>query len=218
MLRISRQIDLLFRLLKWPAALLALLALPGGLLACGKLLLAILYLPGPLLPFCLGAAGYLALWWLVLRRRVMGSFFSTLEHELTHALFALATFHPVIGIRSTWSRGGHIRYRGEGNWLITISPYFFPTVSLLVLAAGLLLSGGARTTADVLLGASVAYHITSTMHETHPGQTDLQKVGLLFCLTFLPAANLISFGVIIAFCHHGLPSVVQFMRDLFWLG
>lgn len=48
-------------------------------------------------------------------------------HELTHAFFALITFHKVKHIRvEADDSGGSMGFEGEGNWLIIIAPYFFP--------------------------------------------------------------------------------------------
>ena len=50
-----------------------------------------------------------------------------LAHELTHAFFAILTFHKVKGISiNPDDTGGAMSFEGEGNWLIIIGPYFFP--------------------------------------------------------------------------------------------
>jgi hypothetical protein len=54
-----------------------------------------------------------------------------LAHELTHAFFALITFHKVKGIKINQDdTGGTMSFEGEGNWLIIIGPYFFPLYCL----------------------------------------------------------------------------------------
>lgn len=214
MAQIGALIDRIVELLKWPTAITAALLLAPSLHALWLVARRIFAEPTPIAAFTLGLALYLVLWQLVLRRRLFGSFFAVLEHELTHALFALATFHPVTGLRATISAGGHVRWRGTGNWLIYIAPYFFPTACAVILVAALLMPAAWRWWADALLGAATAYHITSTMQETHAGQTDLAHVGYTFSLLFLPAANVLSLGVVIAFCHSGLPGLMQFAGDV----
>jgi hypothetical protein len=120
----------------------------------------------------------------------------------------------VTGFRATIYAGGHVRWRGRGNWLIYVSPYFFPTACVAIIAAVALVPDAWRWWADALLGAATAYHITSTMQETHGGQTDLAHVGFGFSLLFLPAANLLALGVVIAFCHDGLHGLEQFFGDI----
>ena len=195
-------------------AILAVLLLPLTVVAAGKLLLRIAAEPAGLAPSAIGLAGYFAAWRVFRRTRLFGSFFSTLEHELTHALFAWATLHRVVGLRATWSQGGHLRYLGKGNWLITISPYFFPTLSFTVLAAASCAPPAWHWWFDVALGASLVYHVTSTLRETHVGQSDLQKTGFLFAVMFLPTANLICFAVVVAFCHGSFPAVGGLFADM----
>ena len=77
-------------------------------------------------------------------------------------LIALITFHWVTGLRTSWRSGGHITYRGPGNWLITVAPYFFPTICMVVLAVSLFLPNWLHTSASVILGAAIGYHVTST--------------------------------------------------------
>ena len=131
-------------------------------------------------------------------RRSLG-FFATLEHELTHALFAWATFHRVIGFRATLRSGGHIRYVGRGNWLIAVAPYFFPTISLLVNVVLSWLPGRHLVLGSAVLGVTVAYHALSTWSETHRHQSDLREAGMLFCLLFLTAANARVFGLLLSY-------------------
>jgi hypothetical protein len=177
------------------------------------LLRQVLLTPQTIGAFVLGLLLYVVLWHGLLRYRLVGTFFSTLEHELTHALFALATLHPVVELRATLWRGGRIKYRGVGNWLITISPYFFPTVSMAIIAATAVIPEPWRWWADALLGASTAYHVISTMHETRPRQRDLRDTGLTFTILFLPTANLVALGVVIAYCHAGIGGVLEFMSN-----
>ncbi len=210
----SRTIDRIIGLFKWPMAAVAFVLLPLSVIASLKLALRIIDQPTPMISFAFGFAIYALLWQIILRRRVLGTFFSTLEHELTHALFAVATLHRVTELRSSFTQGGHMRYVGRGNWLITISPYFFPTVCFAIILATAVVPDAWRWWADALLGAATAYHFISTTYEAHAGQTDLQRAGFLFSFLFLPAANIVSFGLVVAFCHARLPGMGRFLTDL----
>ena len=129
---VSCALDRFINALKWPVAVVSILILPWALMASLRLAARIWTQPTPVLAFILGLVAYSAAWHLLFRHRLFGTFFSTLEHELTHAIFALATFHPIEQLRSTFTRGGHVKYwlyKSSGNWLITISPYFVPTLS-----------------------------------------------------------------------------------------
>ena len=88
MQRLSFAVDRLVGWLKWPTAAIALLLLPGIALALWELIKRVLSSPAPILPFLGGAVAYVILWRLVLRHRIFGTYFSTLEHELTHAVLS----------------------------------------------------------------------------------------------------------------------------------
>ena len=64
---------------------------------------------------------------------------------------------------------------------------------------------------NLMIGGSFAYHITSTLRETHPGQTDLQRAGVVFCLSFLPTANIVTFGALLGFIYSGWSGSAQFV-------
>jgi hypothetical protein len=207
----QRAINALVNALKWPIAAAALLFLPGALTSMRPALDMLIEVPEHALPFILGFAGYVVGWWLLFRKRSWGSAFSTLEHELTHALFAVLTFHRVKSIRTTWRQGGVMQFEGGGNWLITIAPYFVPTLSLVVMAVMFFLDDGGPHWLHIGLGATVSYHATSTWIETHREQTDLQEVGFLFAFLFLPAANVLSYGLIMAVVVGGWPAGSGYM-------
>jgi len=207
---LSIWIDLLITWLKWPVAVLALALLPGAMIAVIELLVRVVTRPLPVTMFLVGFALYFVVWWRFFRRSRF-SYVLTLEYELTHALFAIVTFHRVTGLSATAFRGGHVRFVGKGNWLITVAPYFFPTSSLLLLVVAWFLPGYLASVISFVVGGSFAYHITSTFRETHSGQTDLQQEGLVFCLFFLPTANLVTFGALLGFIYGGWQGSEGFM-------
>jgi hypothetical protein len=218
---ISQGIDGALALLKWPVAAASLVFLPGLVYSLLFVLRAIVASPSRCYPFLVGAAIYGAFWLLVIRRRHHLGFLATLEHEFTHALFAWATLHRVIGFRATLRSGGHIRYVGRGNWLIATAPYFFPTLSLAAIAIMNWLPGRDLTAAGVVLGLTVAYHALSNWSETHRHQSDLREAGLVFSILFLIAANALVFGLLLSYAcglrsltahleHVGGPTIVFF--------
>lgn len=194
---IARIFDRLLGILKWPIAIVALILVPGLVYALFLVIRGIAAAPGTCVPFLLGAAAYSILWFALGSRRI--GFWTTVEHELTHALFAWATFHPVVGFGASLRGGGHIRYVGRGNWLIAVAPYFFPTLSLIAIAVLTWAPGKHLVLGGAVLGVTVAYHALSTWSETHRHQTDLREAGWLFCLPFLAAANAFVFGLLLAY-------------------
>lgn len=208
-------VDRLLAICKWPVAVLALLLLPGAAWSLYELGAAFSQRRLLSLPFLGGFAAYLVVWKLFLSRPSWGSLVSSFEHELTHAVFAWATLHPVVDFKATWRSGGHIKIRGRGNWLIAIAPYFFPTAAVAIALALIWLPPKWLIWTNGILGASVAYHLTSTWKETHRKQPDLHKTGFTFAWMFLPTANLISYGLVIAFALGGASACGRFLERVY---
>lgn len=195
-------VDRFVNLCKWPAAASSLLiALP----ACETLIdTAKLYWRHHTHGLVLLAGMVLfALPWLWRRRLPDMGFWETFEHEMTHILFALLTLHSVRGIQATHDNGGVMTYEGYGNWLVTISPYFFPTVPLLAGLLALALPGSLQYIGIGGMGFALAWHATATLGETHGEQSDLKRVGKWFALAFLPGATLASLGFVLALAIRG---------------
>lgn len=193
----------LLNLVKWPVALAIVALTPAGAFAFWRLLGEAWDRETWTTSFGIGFASTVGAWMILGRLRIV-RFWCTMEHELTHALFAWLTFVPVIELRTTDgsvetedNSEGHVRLRG-GNWLIMIAPYFFPTASALLLAATWALAAQPTQLARGLLGAATAFSVVSTWQETHRNQLDLKRAGVLFSWLFLPGANLLCYGMLLA--------------------
>ena len=141
----------------------------------------------------------------------------TLEHELTHMLFALLTFHPPVSLDVNQNKGGYFAFKGKGNWLIAIAPYFFPTFGFVVMLASIAYIVMGEKIPDMywsVLGVMVGYHLASTILEIHPKQTDFKVAGYLFTLLFLPGANLIIYGILLSFASLGWKGVDVYFNVL----
>lgn len=199
---------------KWPIAAFSLSLIPAAISTLYSLLAELIAHPSTIGYFALGATLYLTLDHFLFKKRFMGSSFSTFEHELTHALFAWLTFHRVTKLKVTWNSGGMIEIMGQGNWLISIAPYWFPTLCLpFMVMSGLGRFAGVWWV-SAGLGAAYCYHLLSTWRETHSEQTDLQQTSFIFAWLFLPAANIIMSGVVLAFAHGGLEESIKYLYQL----
>ncbi|MBX3421010.1 MAG: M50 family metallopeptidase [Pirellulaceae bacterium] len=200
--------------MKWPAAVLAAVATPLMIWALVRLAQRIAVGPTlSLIPFGAGIVAMVVVWrrWMGGR---LGNYLITLEHELTHALFAWLTLHRLTGFRATLRRGGQVQFQGHGNWLITAAPYFFPTAAIALFLLAYLLPLSILPWHSFLLGVALAYHVISTRYETHGGQTDLQLLGSSFCWMFLPTANIAVVGLLISFAHSGSQGVAAWWSSL----
>ena len=204
----------LIELLKWPVALYMLFSLP----AC---LQSLAYFRFSNLMYMVMFGGF---FFFFIARGFMDSAMKTtmeiLAHEMTHAFFALLTLHKVKGIRvAPDDSGGNMSFEGEGNWLIIIAPYFFPLFGFFYMIAVSLYTSFAPSNLllNGILGYFIGYHLDTVGSQIHEKQTDLPKVSYLFCVLFLPAANLMMLGSMLAFNTRGWDGIVMYQRLLLYL-
>lgn len=171
-----------------------------------------------LLYFAGGVAGMAAI---RIGMRIHRGVAETFEHELTHILFALLTFHPVSGMNVNDYGGGNMTFRGKGNWLIALAPYFFPLASAAMMFLTIAYGRVTGLLPDWLLiglGLAFGYDVCAFAEQIHPRQTDFKVAGYWFSLCFLPSAILLSFGTIAAFAERTESGVRFFYNLLLYYG
>jgi hypothetical protein len=124
-----------------------------------------------------------------------------ISHELTHVFWALLMGAKVSGLE-TGARGGQVRVSKE-NWLITLSPYFFPLYAVVVMALyyGLGLLADVRPFAPVfyyLLGVAWSFHLTFTWLALRQNQSDVRRHGWLFSMVVIYGMNLLVVALLLA--------------------
>ena len=140
-----------------------------------------------------------------------------LEHELTHMIFALLTFHIPQDITIRRGQGGYFSFLGRGNWLISLSPYFFPTSAAIVIALGgfyALMGQPIPAGYLIILGIMTGLHLVSTLDQIHLKQTDFREAGYLFTILFLPGINLITYGLLMGYACHGFSGFALYIQEL----
>tara|TARA_Y100001954_G_C15674220_1_gene534313 strand:- start:239 stop:922 length:684 start_codon:yes stop_codon:yes gene_type:complete len=210
----NKALDNLLYWLKWPAALLALVALPGLVITWLENILR----PDdvdPWLPILAGVIGYALLWGAIFSRREAGSFLPTFFHELSHVFAAVCTFHRVGDLRAGWSSGGRVTIYGGTNWVILLAPYFLPIAP--ILGAAWLIMGPEewRQLSLCGFGATMAFYVFSLRSDIHTQQTDLQEVGFLFAWCFLPSANLLVLGGLLTWVVGGTTNATNFIVEAY---
>jgi len=211
----QKLINFFLALLKWPIALLMVIAIFPALKADILILYDGLTL-GILGSFFLPLLLTIVAWFLI--PKLNGSFISILEHEVTHMLFALLTFHIPQDITIRRGQGGYFSYFGRGNWLISLAPYFFPTSAAIVVALGLyypIMDQPLPTGYWIILGLMTGYHFMSTLDEIHLDQVDFKEAGYLFTILFLPGINLMTYGLLMAYVCHGFGGFPLYFNT-FW--
>ena len=159
--------------------------------------------------FIIGFVIFLPLWILYLKDR---HFYSTFEHELTHLLVGLIFLKKPAHFTVTHDTGGETGLYG-GNFIITLAPYFLPTLSLIILPFYLIISHEYQLYFISFFGFVVCYHICSTIQEFSYRQPDIIKSGKLFSTVFLVFANIIVYGYIFIFIGGGFKAGNQYLLD-----
>lgn len=201
-----RLFDKVIQLLKWPAAVYMLLCLPAYVQSVS-------YFSFTSIPSAAMLGGFFLFF--IVRGTMDSDSRATMEiaaHEMTHAFFALITFHKVRSIRvNPDNTGGAMSFEGSGNWLIVIAPYFFPLFGFLVMFGISLYMhyASGNFILNLIMGFFIGYHLDMVGSQIHEKQTDLPKVGYKFCVMFLPSANIWAVCSMMAFNSRGW--------DGFWL-
>ncbi len=215
----SVMIDHFLQVIKWPVAVLAVLLLPAFVQAFDYFHLVNI----KFLVFMAGIFLFLVFIRTMADKELRVST-EILAHEFVHAIFALLTFHRVskVNVKDDNS-GGSMTFKGEGNWLIVIAPYFFPLLPMFYMivaslyAAYFPLNKTLVITMHLLLGFFTGYHLDMVVSQIHEKQTDLPKVTYKFCVMFLPAANLWAVEMIMAFNSKGWEGVKLFHQLIYKL-
>ena len=192
-------INLILKLLKWPLAIL-MLVMFVPVFKADAVLVKSTFNASFVMHFIAPMVGMIAIWFVV--PGLNGSHLAIFEHEFTHMLAALLTFHMPKSMKIEADKGGSFGYYGAGNWFITLAPYFVPTFPLLMMIGSLLFGCFDMKIPEFYipsLGMMFGYHLISNAMQIHGEQTDFSKAGWIFSVLFLPTANLISFGFVWAF-------------------
>jgi hypothetical protein len=115
-------------------------------------------------------------------------------HELTHAVWVWVSGGSVKQFKAT-SNGGHVIV-DKNNFLISLSPYFFPFYAVLVVLVflvGHLIWNWKNFFVwfHLLVGAAYAFHITLTAAILRTEQSDITSQGYLFSAVIIFLGNVL---------------------------
>lgn len=120
----------------------------------------------------------------------IGWYIHLVSHELIHALMAKLCGYRIKEFKLT-KHGGYVAYfkpESKGNFLISLGPYLFPLVPLVLLVACYFSGGILRQVIVFLLGASLGSHIAGTSREAFH-QYDVRQVGIFFSVMVIMIWN-----------------------------
>lgn len=142
------------------------------------------------------------------------SFYSTFRHELCHWFFALVSLNKPTALNVHAGGAGSYSYYGRSNYFITLSPYFFPLVSVMLLLVSLFFSKPSHFY-FLLMGVVFAFETISMAKDYHPHQTDLQKYGRWFSILFSVAMYFLFAFSLLVILFNGWRGYGTFLSSIF---
>lgn len=205
----TKFIDFFINLTKWPVALFLLLSIPSLIESFNHFN----YTTSKIYAFGGGVALYGAV--IIFAGYNTCRNMQIISHELTHILFAVLTLHSAGHVRvNPDGSGGSMQLKGRGNWLITLSPYFFPLFAFLfmLIMPYLLRMTDNSWLIHAVFGFLVAYYWATVLDQTHPGQTDIIREGYIFSTIIILGANLYTTGFVLAFNSQQWNGIDKYLR------
>ncbi len=211
---LGRFLDFLIDLVKWPVALFAVAVIPAMISSLDYFNI----LNMRFFVFLAGCFVYLALKIVASARSNVSM--QILAHEFTHIFFALITFHKVVHIHLNMDEsGGSMGFKGKGNWLIVVAPYFFPLFLFFLMIGYTFFSDSLPNGYwfNGILGYFFAYHLESMMVQIHGEQPDFKEAGYVFCALVIPPFNLFFCSVVLAFNNGGWQNIKKYISIVYKL-
>ena len=138
-----------------------------------------------------------------------------ISHELSHAFFGILFGSKIKSIR-IFKNSGFVKLN-KTNFIITLAPYFFPFLSIILIIVYYLLSLFFPVTNYynifmILVSLTYSFHIFFTIHIMRTNQSDISQNGNLFSYVIIYNLNLVIliFGLVCV-----LP--INFESALFYL-
>lgn len=163
--------------------------------------------------YAAGASGYLFLEQLL--KKPMWIY--VVGHELTHAVSGIMSGARVHSFKAT-SKGGEVKL-SKSNAFIALSPYIIPFYSILViLTYALAVHFWPRNEVvwgfEVLLGATLAFHLSLTWSALHKHQSDLKVLGFLLSGVLIALGNGLILGLLGVSLFKKTPTLKQYAQGL----
>jgi hypothetical protein len=156
------------------------------------------------------SGGLFLIIYLSLLRRIM-KFWEVFSHELTHLLFAVFTLNKIEGFSVSFS-GGAVSYRGNTNWLVKLSPYFFPLSSFFVLIVSLFLNDNYQLYINHLLVITYLFYALTAIDSFSLRQPDISSSGYIFSVVFIVIINVFLLLFVIFYLQNNLDNYWQIIQ------
>ena len=139
-------------------------------------------------------------------------------HELTHALASILMGGKVHSFNVS-KEGGSVSL-SKSNFFIALAPYCFPIYTLLIIFLYFILKFWISLQLYQIyflgmIGYSLMFHISLTLHAIQQGQPDIRKTGYVFSLIFIGLINAWMVVFLYKFLFKDLVSMRIFFMDCF---
>ena len=127
-------------------------------------------------------------------------YYSIRVHESAHEKMAFLSGRRLFGYKIKEAGSGHMIYESNGkpSPLITLAPYFFSYISLILLTIRWLISGPFLLYFDIFLGFFLTFHTYIFITQTRFYQTDIQIIGRVYSVIFITLAHIFIYGLYIS--------------------
>jgi len=140
-------------------------------------------------------------------------FLHVMSHEVTHWLFTLCFGGKITELHVTERYGGKVIVN-RANFLISLSPYFFPLFAVIVLLIGLLIKSEFQIYAAFLTGFFLSFHILFTINSIGRGQPDIYQHGSFFSCVFIVFANVLIIAAVFSVVSRQF-RYIAFLKDAY---
>jgi hypothetical protein len=136
------------------------------------------------------------------------------SHELVHALIARLCGYRIREFKFT-RHGGYVAYskpNARGNILITLGPYLFPLIPILLTIPTAIISGWPQGVLVFILGISLGSHIAGTAEEALI-QYDVRQAGLFLSIVLILTTNIMLVSLVMAIVSPARVSFADFLEN-----
>lgn len=135
-------------------------------------------------------------------RRFMHSnitWLETFSHELTHIVVALMFLRRVHSFQAGQGTGNVCTSGTSGSMIapMALAPYCLPIFTFLLLIFRSLMNASTMWIYDILIGASITFHVGCFVNQTGRHQTDINQFPLPFSYLFIYTARLVNACIIL---------------------
>lgn len=152
-------------------------------------------------------------------------YLAVLIHELTHNFWGVLTFNKPVGLSVEANKGGQFVFRGSHNIMSVLSPYFFPTIGVILFPFYFILATSGASIFFGMLAAALGLSFSISVRQCKPHQPDLHVYGVKSSYMMVLFFQIIFWGIFLSFVIGRMPMVTGFFKmgiynliDLFLMG